>query len=591
VTTNVSQDTYTANGTISAGTQVTWSYINEKRVNGVAYKVNLTAGTAYLLRVESDINGFLFVTSNGRVVAPWKDSIGGYARTIYTPETSGDYYIIVSSYGDGDDVAYTSGSYTLAIGPAPAGGISGRVTAADTSQPIAYDVDIELYKLNPVNGEYDYIEWTDTDANGQYEFRYLESGTYKAIFYPYNNSLGLLTGEVQPIIVNDGSIERDINIALQPSGRISGRVTLPNGMSQNDVDIMVVLYDAYATDEIDWIRGAYTDENGYYVLGGLNIYTGNYKVGFRIEIYDYSTDSYLPIYKKFYNNKDTLAAADTVSEIQGQTTQNLNATLTASESINATVAFDPNGGSVSESGRTVNVGAAIGALPIPALSGYTFKGWFTAPSGGMQISAATIVTANVTYYAQWEPLASSAVPPAANPTVQPAAKPAPTPVTKISTPLKTVYLKKGASLTIPVVAYSSDGKTAGLTWTSGNNSVATVNQSGKVTAKKKGTAKITAKAENGKSVTVTVNVVNKAKKLKKLTIAGAPKSLKKGKTAQLTVKLTPANATNLSITFKSSKPSVLSVDKAGKLTAQKKGTATITVKAGGKTAKKTITVK
>jgi uncharacterized protein YjdB len=154
-----------------------------------------------------------------------------------------------------------------------------------------------------------------------------------------------------------------------------------------------------------------------------------------------------------------------------------------------------------------------------------------------------------------------------------------------------VYLKKGAKLTVPVVAYSSNGKTAKLTWTSSNKKVATVSASGKVTAKKTGTVKITAKAENGKLVTMTVKVVAKAKKPTKLSITGAPGTLKKGKTAQLTVKVTPASATNLNVTFKSSKPSVLSVDKAGKLTAQKKGTATITVKAGGKSAKKTVTVK
>jgi uncharacterized repeat protein (TIGR02543 family) len=35
-------------------------------------------------------------------------------------------------------------------------------------------------------------------------------------------------------------------------------------------------------------------------------------------------------------------------------------------------------------------------------SGYTFKGWYTALSGGAPVSAATTVTADVTYYARWE---------------------------------------------------------------------------------------------------------------------------------------------------------------------------------------------
>jgi uncharacterized protein YjdB len=164
-------------------------------------------------------------------------------------------------------------------------------------------------------------------------------------------------------------------------------------------------------------------------------------------------------------------------------------------------------------------------------------------------------------------------------------------VTKVTTPLNTVYMKKGASLTIPVIAYSSDGTTAKLTWASNNDDIATVNASGKVTARKEGTAKITANALNGRGVTVTVKVVEKAKKPTKISITGAPKTLKKGKTAQLAVKVTPTTATNLNITFKSSKPAILSVDKAGKLTAKKKGKSTITVRAGGKSAKQTIAVK
>jgi uncharacterized protein YjdB len=189
------------------------------------------------------------------------------------------------------------------------------------------------------------------------------------------------------------------------------------------------------------------------------------------------------------------------------------------------------------------------------------------------------------------PTVEPVAPATADSTNPPSAKPSPTPATKITTPLKTVYLKKGAHLIIPVVAYTSDDKTAVLTWTSSNTNTATVNQSGKVTAKKKGIAKITAKAQNGKSVTITVKVVDRAKKPTKLSITGVPGTLKIGKTAQIKVKVTPTDATNLAITFKSSKSSVLGVDKAGKLTAKKKGKATITVKAGGKSVKKMVTVK
>ncbi|WP_312612122.1 S-layer homology domain-containing protein [Oscillibacter sp.] len=70
--------------------------------------------------------------------------------------------------------------------------------------------------------------------------------------------------------------------------------------------------------------------------------------------------------------------------------------------ITYTVTFNPNGGTVSEVSRSVAPGTAVGALPIPTRSGsYSFDGWYTAASGGTQISASTTVSANVTYYAHW----------------------------------------------------------------------------------------------------------------------------------------------------------------------------------------------
>ena len=45
----------------------------------------------------------------------------------------------------------------------------------------------------------------------------------------------------------------------------------------------------------------------------------------------------------------------------------------------------------------------MGTLPTPthSTSGYTFKGWFTASSGGTQVTSTTTMTANQTIYAQW----------------------------------------------------------------------------------------------------------------------------------------------------------------------------------------------
>lgn len=71
-----------------------------------------------------------------------------------------------------------------------------------------------------------------------------------------------------------------------------------------------------------------------------------------------------------------------------------------------TVTWNANGGTVSPASTTKTHGSTLGTLPTPTRAStaeysYTFAGWFTATSGGTQISSTTTVTGNVTYYAHW----------------------------------------------------------------------------------------------------------------------------------------------------------------------------------------------
>ena len=65
------------------------------------------------------------------------------------------------------------------------------------------------------------------------------------------------------------------------------------------------------------------------------------------------------------------------------------------------IGFDGNGGAVTADVRYVMDGETVGALPTPTKTEATFNGWFTAKSGGTQISASTTVSANTTFYANW----------------------------------------------------------------------------------------------------------------------------------------------------------------------------------------------
>lgn len=70
-------------------------------------------------------------------------------------------------------------------------------------------------------------------------------------------------------------------------------------------------------------------------------------------------------------------------------------------------------------------------------------------------------------------------------------------VEQISIP-KQLYLKPGKTAKIPVTGIKPEGAIKEITWSSSNKEVATVNSAGEVTAKKAGACKITAKLKNGK---------------------------------------------------------------------------------------------
>ena len=69
---------------------------------------------------------------------------------------------------------------------------------------------------------------------------------------------------------------------------------------------------------------------------------------------------------------------------------------------NVTATFIPGqDATVTPNTITVAPGSALGDLPIPEKTGFTFKGWFTDPTSGTQITSSTTINANVNYYAHW----------------------------------------------------------------------------------------------------------------------------------------------------------------------------------------------
>ena len=124
---------------------------------------------------------------------------------------------------------------------------------------------------------------------------------------------------------------------------------------------------------------------------------------------------------------------------------------------------------------------------------------------------------------------------------------------------------KGQSRTLKITGLKKGQK---ITWKSSNSKIVAVNKAGKLQAKAKGSATITGTVSKRK---YTCKVTVQAPKLNKTSV-----TLKVGQTYQLKL-----SGTNQKITWKSSNSKIVTVNKAGKLSARSAGNATVTAQVNG----------
>ena len=145
------------------------------------------------------------------------------------------------------------------------------------------------------------------------------------------------------------------------------------------------------------------------------------------------------------------------------------------------------------------------------------------------------------------------------------------------------------------VVCPSNATNKNVTWSSSNTNVATVNaSSGYIYAKAAGTATIYATASDGsgKRDSIAVTVGSSCVLVNSITLNRTRVSLGRGGSYVLSATVSPSNATNKSVTWSSSNPSVASVS-GGRVCAIANGSATITASANdgsGKSASCTIIV-
>lgn len=160
---------------------------------------------------------------------------------------------------------------------------------------------------------------------------------------------------------------------------------------------------------------------------------------------------------------------------------------------------------------------------------------------------------------------------------------------EISSPSLNIVL--GTAETLSVTVLPTDATDKSVTWASVNPAIATVDQTGIVSAKTVGTTTITATTTDGGFVAaceVTVCIPYVA--VTSVTLDKSTATLEKGKTLNLTATVLPENASVKSVSWSSGNTNVANVDQAGKVTAVGGGTATITAKCGDCSATCTVTV-
>ena len=150
-----------------------------------------------------------------------------------------------------------------------------------------------------------------------------------------------------------------------------------------------------------------------------------------------------------------------------------------------------------------------------------------------------------------------------------------------SLPLK---IKKTVTLKVAGLAGGNYVKS----WSSSNTKYATVDKNGKVTGKKKGTAKITASLASGEILTATIKVQPNTVKTTSLSVNKKSVTLKRGENFQLTASRAPITS-GYGISYSTKNSKIAAVSKTGKITAKKPGSTYIYVKSGSK--KVTVKVK
>ena len=378
--------------------------------------------------------------------------------------------------------------------------------------------------------------WTETIAAGEsYTFEGIKAGTEVTIYAKTVDKVGL---------------ESSTYSSTGSTAEVTGNITMsknPSSANWTNGNITVTL--SYSN-----IPSGYEMQ---YKVG-----SGEWTAGTSVTVTQNNTTVYGRLYNKSIDD-EVLVNSVTITNID-KTAPTAPTGITSSVTTNS-ITVTASGGTDSLSGVAgyqyrINSGAWSGT--IASGKSHTFSGLVAATN--YTIEARTVDNVGITSSVYTKTIQSGSIK-----------------VTGITLANKTLT-KTGTTnptVTITPTITPSNATNKGVTWSSSNPGVATVNASGVVTYVSAGTTVITATAKDGSGVKGTCTVTcTENIKVTGITIANQTISTT-NPTVTITPTITPSNATNKGITWSSSNPAVATVNASGVVTYVSAGTTVITATA------------
>ncbi|MBQ6081340.1 MAG: Ig-like domain-containing protein [Bacteroidales bacterium] len=163
------------------------------------------------------------------------------------------------------------------------------------------------------------------------------------------------------------------------------------------------------------------------------------------------------------------------------------------------------------------------------------------------------------------------------------------PVASVAISQTEAEMELGETVQLKVQVTPSNATQQSVMWASSKKSVATVSDTGEVTAVGEGSATITATA-GGKSASCRITVLKPKVEVQSLELDQKEVALPKGASLTLVATVSPADASDATVFWSSADEAVAIVDQSGKITATGRGSTVVTAFSGNKSASCKVSV-